>query len=149
MPNIVAALELNEDTPAILGQAARLTRAMHAKLYLLHIEPPEPDFVGYEPGPEYIRESVADDAKQHHQKLHGYRDELRAQVIDVDSLIIQGPTAEKVVEEARKLAADYLIVGSQHHSLLRHLFYGNVTEKILSHAPCPVLVVPVEGGEKS
>ena len=64
MKNILAALELKGDTNPVLRQAADLAEACGAKLWLLHVAAPDPDFVGYEPGPQYIRDIRAETLKE-------------------------------------------------------------------------------------
>ncbi|MBI2431958.1 MAG: universal stress protein [Candidatus Hydrogenedentes bacterium] len=142
MKTILAAVEFRKDEAPILNCTAEMARAFQAPVYLLHVEPPEPDFVGYHPGPQYIRDHVAQQAQADHELLHVYRDQLRQQGIEGESLLIQGPTAQKVVEEARRLEAACIIVGSHGHGVLHDLFWGSVSEGIIRKAPCPVLVVP-------
>ncbi len=42
---------------------------------------------------------------------------------------------------AREQKANMIIMGSHGRTGLRRLLMGSVTEKVIGHAPCPVLVV--------
>src|SRR5690242_6353324 len=92
--------------------AADLARELGADLVLLHVEAPDPGFIGYEAGPQSVRDSVARSIQGNARTLHEVRDQLRAGGLPVECLLIQGPTVEKIVDEARRLAADYIVIGS-------------------------------------
>ena len=143
MKTILAALDFSDVTDRVVEVASSLARAYGATLYLLHIEPPEPDFVGYEPGPQHVREMVAAEAICHFKEEHTLRDRLRGEGIDVQSLVIQGPAAEKILDEAERLNVDIVVVGTHGHGAVYHLLLGSVGEGVVKHATCPVLVVPL------
>jgi nucleotide-binding universal stress UspA family protein len=113
-------------------------------LILLHVSEPEPDFVGFEPGPMAVRTSVARDFRKEHQKL----DELRAQAAiespEVLALHIQGPIVDKVLDQAHEHQADLIVMGSHGHGSLYEFLVGSVTSGVLRGAKCPVLVIPAK-----
>lgn len=142
MKTILAALDFSDVTPAVVAVAREMALAHQTALYLLHVEPPEPDFVGYEPGPEHVRQNVAHEALRHFKEENTLRDELRADGLDAHSLVIQGPIIEKIADEAKRLNAAYIVIGSHGHGAMYHLVVGGVGHGILSRATCPVVVVP-------
>ena len=145
MKVILAAIDFSDVTEAVIDAARTMAGALHASLYLLHVEPPEPDFVGYEPGPQHVRNSVAREAIRHFKEEHTLRDELRRDGIDAHSLVIQGTAAEKILQKAEELAADLLVIGTHGHGAVYHLLLGSVGEAVLKRARCPILVVPSRG----
>lgn len=52
-----------------------------------------------------------------------------------------GPPGEVVLSAAREQVANLLIVGSHGRHGLQKLILGSVSESLLTHAPCPVLVI--------
>lgn len=52
---------------------------------------------------------------------------------------------------AEETDADVVVVGSHGKGVLKRVFLGSVSEHVLRHAPCPVLVVRrgAEGGDES
>ena len=56
--------------------------------------------------------------------------------------MIQGGVADKLLDEARKLKAGWIILGSHGHGALHHALLGSVSQAIIKHAPCPVVIVP-------
>lgn len=51
-----------------------------------------------------------------------------------------GP-GEAIVACARELDVELIVMGKHHLGLVEHLIGGSVTEKVVRHAPCPVLIV--------
>lgn len=142
MKTILAAIDFSDVTERLVALARELALAHGGTLYLIHVEPPEPSFVGYEPGPQHVRDQVARDAVQHFKEENALRDQLRAEGIDAHSLVLQGVVVDTLLAEAEKLSADLLIVGSHGHGAVYHLLLGSVGEGLLMRATCPVLVVP-------
>lgn len=142
MHTILAAVDFSDTHDAVIAAATALARASNAALYLVHVEPPEPDFVGYEPGPQHVRDNVAQEARDHHKRIIADRDALQALGIAAHSLVVQGPTVEKLREEARRLDAAIIVTGSHGRSAMHDLLLGSTSQGLLRHAPCPVLVVP-------
>ena len=65
-----------------------------------------------------------------------------ARPLDVDVVVESGPPANVVLERARVLPADLIVIGTHGIGGFEHLMLGSVTEKVLRKAPCPVLTVP-------
>ncbi|MEW5940915.1 MAG: universal stress protein [Chloroflexota bacterium] len=67
---------------------------------------------------------------------------MRKAGLDATALVVQGATVETILNEASKLEADMIVVGSHGHGALYQLLVGSVCEGVLRKAACPVLVVP-------
>lgn len=52
-----------------------------------------------------------------------------------------GNITSKIVEVAQETHADLIIISTHGNSGLMHVFLGSTAEKVVRHAPCPVLVV--------
>ena len=143
MKNILLALQLDDDEDLLLIKAQELARAFGAKVWLLHIAAPDPDFVGYEVGPQYIRDSRADELKQEHRLLQEYAEALTQQGIAAEGLLIQGTTEEMILTETDKLGIDLIIMGHHDHGLMYKLFVGSVSTQIINKSDIPVMIVPL------
>jgi nucleotide-binding universal stress UspA family protein len=68
------------------------------------------------------------------------------------SLVIRGDVgarpAHEVVDVAREAGADLIVLGSRGLSAIGGLLLGSVAHRLLHLAPCPVLVVPAERGQR-
>lgn len=61
--------------------------------------------------------------------------------LKVSHRIIRGEPWRTIVEIARSEGQDLIIMGTHGRRGLEHFLMGSVTEKVLRHAPCPVLTV--------
>jgi len=107
---------------------------------LVHVAEPEPQFVGYDPGPLSVRVAVAGDIHADQRRLEALK--VKFGGAEVLTLQVQGSTPEEVLDLAKEHGATLIVMGSHGHGALYHLLVGSVTGAILKAAPCPVLVVP-------
>ncbi len=61
---------------------------------------------------------------------------------EVTAVIDQGEPARAILDQARTLPADLIVIGTHGLSGFDRFLLGSVTEKVLHKAPCPVLTVP-------
>jgi universal stress protein A len=122
-----------ENSRAAFETAARLARESHGTLYLVHIVPMPPSIVS---------ESVLlDDRGRAHNALQ----RLAAQLPAAQSRVIIvrfGNPAREITALAHRIGADLIVMGTHGRSMMARLFHGSIAEKIIDHAPCPVLALP-------
>jgi nucleotide-binding universal stress UspA family protein len=53
----------------------------------------------------------------------------------------QGLIHEKIVAVAEEEKCDLIVMGNEKTGWLKRLFRGNIVEKVINRAPCPVLLV--------
>ena len=72
-------------------------------------------------------------------------EEIRAQrvggTVKCDLFVDIGDPYEKLLSLATQRQVDLVVISTHGRSALEHLVMGSVAEKIIRHAPCPVLVV--------
>lgn len=145
MKTILVPVDFSDTTPPVLAEAQVLAQALGCDLVLLKVAEPEPDFVGFEPGPVTVRVAVAHDYRAEHVRL----DELKAQAaaggLAVTALHVQGPIVEKILDQATERGARMIVMGSHGHGALYELLVGSITQGVLKGAKCPVVVVPAVG----
>ena len=61
--------------------------------------------------------------------------------LHVEQRIEGGDVAPTICEVARELGVDAIVVGSHTRGVVGRLVTGSVSEHVVRHAPCPVLVV--------
>ena len=60
---------------------------------------------------------------------------------DADARIVDASPVQAVVNEARRVRADVVVVGWRGHGAVRRLLTGSVSRGVVKRVPCPVLVV--------
>ncbi len=140
--NILAAVDFSPVTGRVLETLAQLAATVPAKVWLVHVAPPDPAFVGYEAGPKAVRGQVAAEHHARHQELQQLALGLRSKGVETTPLLIQGPTVATIVAEAEKLAAALIVLGSHGHGAVYDLLVGRVSEGVVRVSTVPVLLVP-------
>jgi nucleotide-binding universal stress UspA family protein len=61
--------------------------------------------------------------------------------LTVSTKILQGRPAIMIVNEAKKVQADVIVIGSQGLGGIKEFFLGSISDRVADTAPCPVLIV--------
>jgi nucleotide-binding universal stress UspA family protein len=57
-----------------------------------------------------------------------------------EAYLREGPTVDKILDLAEEIDADLIVVGSRGFGPIKRLALGSVSEGIVHHATCPILV---------
>ena len=144
MKNILVSIDLEKDSGILIKKATELALKFNSKVWILHVAAPDPDFVGYTVGPQYIRDIRAGELRKEHKMIGRYSDGLKKKGIKAEGLLIAGATVEMILHEIEKLKITLLVIGHHQHSLLYKIFAGNNTDlEIAKRSKIPVLIVPL------
>ena len=136
---ILCAVDLSEDSRAVLARAASLAAQWQAALRLVHIV----EFVPIEP----MSDSLAPVIQVDDRVLENARQQLgelaaAAGVAADCAQVISGHVKAEVLRQAREFRADLIVLGSRERHGLSILV--NLTDDTLLHsAPCDILAVRV------
>lgn len=142
MKNILVPVDFSPVTASVIALAAQLAQAFGSAVWLLHVAAPDPDFGGYGMGPNSVRDRVALELRDVHRQLQDHSQALRGRGIDATALQVQGSIPETILQEAKRLGADLIVLGSHGHGALHRALLGSVSEGVLHHASCPVVILP-------
>lgn len=140
--NLLMAVDLSESTRRIVATGTGIAQALSAKVWLLHVAEPEPDFVGLDVGPQTVRDTLAERFHREHLQLQEIAERMRQAGVETTALLVQGPTVETILQEAAKLHVKMVVIGSHGRSAVYKLLVGSVSEGVLHQAECPILVIP-------
>lgn len=143
MKNILVAIDFDQNENELLEHALQYAKAFKAKLWLLHVAAPEPEFIGFGVGPQYIRDSRAAELRKEHRLMNDFTKIMKEEGVDCDGLLINGATTEMILEEAEKLKIDLIITGHHTHNLFYKMFFGSVSKGVIKKTDIPVLIVPL------
>jgi nucleotide-binding universal stress UspA family protein len=75
-----------------------------------------------------------------------YLDKSREHLGDksIQTIVKEGDFADAILETAKELRADIIVVGSHSRKWLENVLMGSVTEKVLHHTLIPLLIVPTK-----
>ena len=142
MHAILAAVDFSDITEDVCHAATELARRLGARIWVVHVAPPDPDFVGWEPGPPSVRVTVANELRREHRKVQQLAAAMRREGITATGLLVQGPTVGTILHEAEARDAELIVMGAHGHGALHMALTGSIAAGVLKRATCPVLVVP-------
>ncbi|MGI9287132.1 MAG: universal stress protein [Pseudomonadales bacterium] len=140
--NILLGVDLSSSSDTIIAQGQSLAQAYSAKIWLLHVAPSDPDFVGYDVGPQTVRDAVAKKYHAEHAQIQAFSAQLRDAGLDATALLVQGATADTILKEAEQLQANIIVLGSHGKGMAKQLLLGSTSSSVIKHSKVPVLVVP-------
>jgi len=134
--NILLAFDGSEHARKAAGLAADLARQYQARLCVVHAYDPIPDYLGEPFLQETIsrRTEAADRIMEQALVLVGEQPQLETEVLE-------GPAAEAILRVAEVRQVDLIVMGTRGLGQLSGLLLGSQSQKVLSHARCPVLLV--------
>jgi nucleotide-binding universal stress UspA family protein len=139
---ILVATDFSEASQAGLRAAIRLAKTFPTPIEVFHVDidpslvlPPPADLLST---PLVFERVVAGAAEQLEQVV----DEVRRAGVECTGASELGRTHTTIVEHARRIGAGLIVMGTAGRHGLSHALLGSVAEKVVQHAPCPVLVVP-------
>ena len=144
MKNILVSINLNEFADVIIDQALEMVSKESSKIWVLHVAEPEPEFVGYGPGPQYVRDARANELKKEHKVIQEHIDRITKQGYQADGLIHVGAIVDSIMKESEKLNTDLIVVGHEEHNLFFRGLFGSTSNSLMHNTRVPVLIVPCE-----
>ena len=62
----------------------------------------------------------------------------------IQTLVKEGDFADSILETAKEVEADIIVIGSHSRKWLENVVMGSVTEKVLHHTTIPLFIVPTK-----
>lgn len=142
MKTILAPIDFSPASEQVIQEAIRLARVVPARLVLLHVLQPVSrlgrDAALTESGAEFAA-LVETDAGR---RLAQLQRDLMAGGVVAHAIHRRGNPGRCIAQQARRLAADYIVIGSHGHSAVYDLIVGSTTTRVLKDASCRVMIVP-------
>jgi nucleotide-binding universal stress UspA family protein len=138
--SILVPLDFSPPSMKALHYAVAFARQFKAKLTLVHVVEPvaTPDFAASFP---LAMENDKLMAAANHQ-LEGVVKAARIPRGTVEKLLVRfGRSFNEIAAAARSRKVDLIILSTHGYTGLKHALLGSTTERVVRHAPCPVLVL--------
>ncbi|MGB6462935.1 MAG: universal stress protein [Nitrosotalea sp.] len=134
--NILIAVDGSESANKAFQRAIYLAQKCNSKLDLVHVVQCE---VGGDSANTF---EIIEDLKDKAMKmLEEYRIEAAKNKTSMQITIMQGDPAKVIIELAKAKSYDLIIMGTRGRSSFQELLIGSVSQKVMHHASCPVMVV--------
>lgn len=67
--------------------------------------------------------------------------QLQHRGLQAHGIIMEGDPETAITDYARSWGADLIVVGTHQRSSMERLFLGSVSQSVVKHSPCPVLLI--------
>ncbi len=142
LESVLLAYDCKPPAVAALDTVADIVEQTGAKLTIVCVLSVRTSGEGAIPPGASLTEAIA----ATRSRLARVQEELaRKGVTRVETLFLEGDPVERVLEAAQERSANLIVVGSRGLSTTGRFFLGSVSDGILHHAKCPVLVVKSGG----
>jgi nucleotide-binding universal stress UspA family protein len=140
---ILLATDGSEESELAARVAVELAKSTGAELHLVHVKlmtitPPYPEVLDWredlERAEREARELLDEQVKKKVEEAGGS--------VAGAHLREGGPPAEEIAALAEELGVGLIVVGRRNRGRIRRALAGNVSDWVVRHAHCPVLVVP-------
>ena len=152
MKKVLIALDYNPTAQKIAETGFSLAKAMGAEVILLHVmsDPvyyssveysPIMGFTGMDMSPLQL-ESIEGLKRASQFFLDKSKHHLGDETIQ--TLVKEGDFADSILEAAKDVHADIIVMGSHSRKWLENIVMGSVTEKVLNNTSLPLFIIPVK-----
>src|ERR1700733_5882299 len=132
---IVVATDLSQKSSSTLRYAQGIALQHGAKLVLVHVIDP----IGYA-FPTGVPSALSIDQTAH-EKLNRVEEQLRAQGIQVHSVVETGDICELILQTVRDHGGDLLVLGTRGRSAADRAALGAIARQLLAKSEFPILTV--------
>lgn len=139
---ILCPVDFSEYSAHSLAHATALARWYGAKLTVLHVWPLTPPPMPYDEMASASLMMLPEQRRASLTRLQALVDSIGAPDVEAEAVLEDGPPSTVILDVARRVKADLLVLGTHGRGGFDRLVLGSVTEKLLHKAPCPVLTVP-------
>jgi nucleotide-binding universal stress UspA family protein len=150
---ILVPLDGSEHSLKALERATEIAKKFSGKITLIHvysvsIQPimlPEPTTLGSPSipiltGAEVSR--IAEAAREFGNRiLRDGEEKVKTEKVQVEKKLVEGHAVEEIVRAATEGNFDLIVIGARGISRIREILLGSVTDGVIHHVHCPVLVV--------
>ncbi len=144
MKTILVPVDFSALTGRLVACAADHAKAIKAKVVLLHVVHLQLGAAVFDLETESASALLATMERSADAKLAALGRGLTRRGVDFRVRRLGGHPATVILEQARRMGAAYIAIGSHGHTAFFDLLLGSTASAVLRRARCPVLVVPAE-----
>jgi nucleotide-binding universal stress UspA family protein len=134
---ILVALDGSEHAYRALDQAISLAKVCNSFIYLISVLDLYPGQMSLAP---LLEEKLSAEI---HETLEKGKEMVEKENLSCETIVHMGGMAhEFIVREAKEKGVDLIVMGSHGRTGLSKMLVGSVTERVIGHAPCAVMVTP-------
>ncbi len=134
--NLLVAVDGSESAKKAFEKSIYLAQNCNSKVDIVHVV--QCELGGDSANTFELIEELKENAKK---MLEEYKNQAAKNNIPIQIMVIQGDPAQVIIELAKTKNYDLIIMGTRGRSAFQELLIGSVSQKVMHHASCPVMVV--------
>jgi nucleotide-binding universal stress UspA family protein len=138
---ILFPINFAENFEPLVPWVATFAKKFGASVYVLFVAQDLSDFTSFYVPHGNIKGFQEEVLKAAQEKMSAAAKEHFKDMPGVETLVLVGPPADKIVEAANQKGVDLIIMGTHGRKGVEHAIFGSVCEKVIRQAACPVLAV--------
>jgi len=142
LKRVLVATDFSEFGDLALKYGCEFAQGFSAELHLIHaVEPPTAAYSEFGLGYIGLEEVEATLVKESRVRLDRLPEVDQAARLTVVREVLLGTPFREIIKYARDHEIDLIVVGTHGRGAIAHMLMGSTAERIVRHAPCPVLTV--------
>ena len=134
--SLLVAVDGSESAKKAFEKSIYLAQKCSSKIDLVHVVQCE---LGGDSANTF---EIIDELKNQATKmLEEYKNQAAKNNISIQIMVTQGDPAKVIIELAKAKSYDLIIMGTRGRTAFQELLIGSVSQKVMHHASCPVMVV--------
>jgi universal stress protein A len=138
LSNILVPVDFSHASRQALLSAGSLAHSFGAHLTLVYVVP---GVTSRFPDYPALPKSSPTELRDAEKRLSGLANEQSVLGLKCDCALRIGLAGHEIVEAARELDADLIVIATHGYTGWKHLCLGSTAERVVRAAPCPVFVV--------
>jgi nucleotide-binding universal stress UspA family protein len=140
LKRILVPMDFSKTSETALPWAASVAAECNAELTLLHVVEKFP--IDYVLGRELMKKTVTSLMTQSEAELKVMAESMsKSTGLNVLAVVRDGRPFKEICSAAQKLSADLIVLTTRGYTGLKNVWLGSTAERVVRHAPCPVLAV--------
>ena len=138
---VVVPIDFSPLSTAALNKATHIAQQFGSKLHLIHAAAPVIQPIEYAIVPPEMEEINQRLLAEWKTRLESLRREVASAGVDCRAEVRFGSPWRVIVEHAKRSKCDLIVIPTHGYTGPKHLVLGSTAERVVQHAPCPVLVM--------
>lgn len=141
---ILVPIDFSDFNQTVIARAIDHAKLVNGEIYLIHVATLDIGVIVSETGFTYLPELEQTALNEEAEQMSKLQSEIEARGIKCETIVKQGIPADIIVQEAKDLNVDLIVIGSLGHNALYNMFIGSVASDVIKHSSVPLLVIPKE-----
>ena len=145
---VLIAMDYDETAQIVAENGFLLAQKLKADVILLHVISDQPMYYS---AYDYMRELKVDIIPDLIKSTQRFLDKTKKYLGDesIQTILKEGEAAGMILDTAKELGADLIVMGSHSRKWLENIIMGSVTEAVLRKTVVPLFIVPTKKQKES